>query len=67
MRGGPLEPLVALAAKRVDESELRSLQSHEPGRAQGFWCLLNLGLWRRLSIDGESSEALVAELRGSYS
>ena len=63
VRGGPLEPLIEVAAKRVDASELRSLQSREPARAQAFWCLLNLGLWRRLCIDGEASEALVAELR----
>lgn len=63
LRGGPLEPLVALAARRVDESELRELQSREPGRAQAFWCLLNLGLWRRLCLDGEPADALLAELR----
>lgn len=61
--GGPLQPLVPLAASVVDEAELRSLQSRQPERAMGFWCLLNYALWRRICIDQEPAEALVSELR----
>ncbi len=63
LRNGPLEPLVPLATKVVGEEALRSMQSAQPQRAMTFWCLLNYGLWKRLCIDREPADALVAELR----
>ncbi len=61
-RNTVIEPLIAVAAKGIEESALRSLQSPEIYKAQTLWTLLNLGIWRRLFIHGETTDALHHEL-----
>lgn len=60
-QGGPLEPLVKVAGKVVDVQVMRELQSR-PETGMTFWSALSYGIWHRLHIDGESPEALIAEL-----
>ncbi len=60
--GGVFEPLVAIAAPAFDESALRSLQSSYVFKAQMLWTVINLAIWRRLHIRGESASTLHAEL-----
>ena len=62
LRGGPLEPLVPVAAKGFDEAEIRRMQSDDPVKLNMFWNMLNYGVWKRLCIDGEPVEALLEEL-----
>jgi hypothetical protein len=57
-----MEPLIAVAAKGVDEPTLRSLQSPEIYKAQTLWTMINLGIWRRLFIHGEAPHQLHEEL-----
>ncbi len=60
--GGVFEPLVAVAAPAFDEQALRSLQSPYVFKAQMLWTAINLAIWRRLHVQGESAERLHAEL-----
>jgi hypothetical protein len=62
--GGVFDPLIPLAAKVVDEREIRALQTLRLDEAMTFWCVLSYALWRRLCIDREPVENLVAELHG---
>lgn len=57
-RNSVLEPLVRVACKGIDESLLRSLQSPEIYHSQMLYTGINLGIWRRLFIAGESVEAV---------
>ena len=61
-KGSVMEPLIAVAAKGVDEPTLRSLQSPEIYKAQTLWTMINLGIWRRLFIHGEAPHQLHEEL-----
>lgn len=61
-RNSVLEPLIAVAAKGVEEATLRSLQSPEIYKAQTLWTMLNLALWRRMFIAGENPGILHEEL-----
>lgn len=61
-RGSVFEPLIAVAAKGVDEPTLRGMQSPEIYKAQTLFSLLNLGIWRRLFIHRESLDALHEEI-----
>ena len=62
VKGGPLEPLIPMAAKVVDIKQLRDLQGTEPRRAMLLWSLLNYAMLKRLFIAGESKQALLEEL-----
>ena len=62
VKGGPLEPLIGIAAKAVDIKELRSLQGTEPTRAMTLWCLLNYAVLKRLFVMGHSRQSLLDEL-----
>jgi asparagine synthetase B (glutamine-hydrolysing) len=62
VKGGPLEPLVQMAAKVVDIKQLRDLQGTEPRRAMLLWSLLNYAMLKRLFVAGESKQALLEEL-----
>ncbi|MEI7658468.1 MAG: asparagine synthase C-terminal domain-containing protein [Phycisphaerae bacterium] len=57
-RNSVLEPLVTVAAKGIDEQLLRSLQSPEIYHSQMLFTALNLGIWRRLFINGDSVETV---------
>jgi hypothetical protein len=59
---GWLEPLVALATKVFDETEIRSCQSLNPEMAQTYWNILNYALWKRLIIEKEPLHVLREEL-----
>ena len=65
LRGGAFDPLVPLAAKVVDEHELRRLQSKRSEDAMTFWNLLNYGIWKRICIDHEDENVLIEELRAA--
>ena len=62
VRGGALEPLIAVAAKVVDIKQLRSLQGTEPNQAMTLWSLLNYAVLKRLFVAGESKQALLDEV-----
>ena len=62
VKGGPLEPLIGIAAKAVDIKQLRSLQGTEPTKAMTLWCLLNYALLQRLFVMGHSRQSLLDEL-----
>ena len=62
VKGGPLEPLIGIAAKAVDIKQLRSLQGTEPTKAMTLWCLLNYAVLQRLFVMGHNREALQDEL-----
>jgi asparagine synthetase B (glutamine-hydrolysing) len=61
-KGGIFEPLVLLAAKVIDENEIKSMQSTEPKKAITFWNLLNYSIWKRLHIYNEPLDVLLGEL-----
>jgi asparagine synthetase B (glutamine-hydrolysing) len=61
-QGGPLEPLIAMAAKVVDIKQLRMLQGTAPNKAMTLWSLLNYAVLVRLFVMGESKESLLDEL-----
>lgn len=61
-QGGPLEPLIAIAAKVVDIKQLRMLQGTSPTRAMTLWNLLNYAVLVRLLVMGESKQSLLDEL-----
>jgi asparagine synthetase B (glutamine-hydrolysing) len=62
VKDGPLEPLIAVAAKVVDVKQLRSLQGTEPRKAMTLWSLLNYAVLKRLFVMGESKESLIDEV-----
>jgi asparagine synthetase B (glutamine-hydrolysing) len=66
-KGGPLEPLVAVAAKVVDIRQLRNLQGDEPHRAMTLWSLLNYAVLKRLFVMGESKASLMEEVIQNHS
>lgn len=61
-RDGPLEPLIALAAKVVDIKQLRMLQGTAPTTSMTLWNLLNYAVLVRLFVRGESKQSLLDEL-----
>jgi asparagine synthetase B (glutamine-hydrolysing) len=61
-KGGPLEPILGLAAKAVDIRQLRDLQGRDPSKAMTLWSLLNYAVLIRLFVMGESKESLLEEL-----
>jgi asparagine synthetase B (glutamine-hydrolysing) len=65
VRGGPLEPLIAVAAKVVDIKQLRSLQSTDQNQAMTLWSLLNYAVLKRLFVAGENKQALLDEVAES--
>jgi asparagine synthase (glutamine-hydrolysing) len=56
------EPLVPLAAKVLEEKQIRSMQSIQPQKAMTFWNILNYSIWKRLCIDDEPLKVLEEEL-----
>ncbi len=60
--GGPLEPLVRLAAPIVGADTIRGVQLPDQRLSRIFWNLLIYAIWYRLFIKGETSVALIAEL-----
>jgi asparagine synthetase B (glutamine-hydrolysing) len=61
--GGPLEPLISLAARIVDIQLLRSLQGSDSRRAMMLWSYLNYAVLKRIFVLGEPAEALAAEMQ----
>lgn len=59
-RGGPFESLIPLAAKVIEENEIRDMQNK--GASQIFWNILTYAIWKRLFIMGEPASALQDEL-----
>ena len=64
-RGSVFESIVPLAAKVVDEPEIRRLQVADERTAMTYWNILNYALWRRLCIDNEPLSVLEGELEES--
>ena len=62
---GALAPLVPLAATIIPTRDILKMQSSEPARAYTYWNILNYAIWKRLWINGESLDALLAELEDS--
>ena len=62
VRGAVLEPLLPLAAKVFSKKDLRRTQSAKWPKAYTFWNMVNYAVWKRIVIDGEPAEALLAEL-----
>jgi asparagine synthetase B (glutamine-hydrolysing) len=65
VRGAVLQPLLPLAAKIFSNKDLRRTQSAKWPKAYTFWNMVNYALWKRMIIDAEPAEALLAELDGS--
>lgn len=61
-RNSVFEPLVRVAAKGFDEGQLRSLQSPEIYLSQMLYTGINMGIWRRLFLMGDTVETLHEEL-----
>ena len=61
-QGGPLEPLIAIAAKVVDIKQLRGLQGTSLSKSMTLWNLLNYAVLVRLFVRGESKQSLLDEL-----
>ena len=62
-RGGIFEPLVSIASKVFDESEIPQMQTSSDSRkVQTFWNMLNYSIWKRLHINNEPLDALLEEL-----
>lgn len=60
--GGVMEPILNIMAPVVDLGLIRQLQGADEKKAMIYWCWINYAIWKRLLINGESSEALHAEL-----
>ena len=67
IKGGPLDPLIAVAAEAVDIDWIKELQREDRKMAMTFWNLINYGIWKRICINGESPEDLIEELRSENS
>ncbi len=65
LKGGLFEPLIPLAAKAFDETEIRSMQSTNLAERFTFWNMLNYGIWKRLCINREPLADLQSELAES--
>lgn len=61
--GGAFEPLADMVSDAVPRETLRELQRDDAHMAHTFWNLVTYGLWKRISVNGESAEDLKAELR----
>jgi hypothetical protein len=61
-RNSVFEPLVRVAAKGFDAGQLRSLQSPEIYLSQMLYTGINMGIWRRLFLMGDTVETLHEEL-----
>jgi len=66
VKGGVLEPIIALCNKVIDKREIQNMQSSEPGKAMTFWNMLNYSLWKRLCIDNEPAARLIDELEENF-
>lgn len=61
--GGVLEPLVPLAWKVFDARLLNALrESTGPKMPHTFWNAVNYAIWKRICIDNEPADALIAEM-----
>ena len=63
LKGGILEPLIAIAAPVVGLDILQRFQSADEVKAMTCWTLVNYAIWKRLIVQGESADSLRAELR----
>lgn len=61
-RGGAAEPLLDVAAPVVDVELLRRFQGTDEKRAMILWNWLNYAIWKRLIVDDEPRDRLMAEL-----
>jgi asparagine synthase (glutamine-hydrolysing) len=61
-KGGIFDPMVSIASKVFDETEIRKMQSSEPKKAMTYWNILNYSIWKRLCLNNESLEVLLEEL-----
>jgi asparagine synthetase B (glutamine-hydrolysing) len=62
VKGGAMEPLIAVAAKVVDIEQLRALQGTDSARAMTLWSLLNYAVLKRLFVMGEHKQTLIDEV-----
>jgi asparagine synthetase B (glutamine-hydrolysing) len=62
LKGGVFEPLIPLAAKVINEKEMRKLQSIDSKKAMTYWNILNYSIWKRLIINNEPIEVLQEEI-----
>lgn len=60
--GSVMEPILNIMAPVVDLGLIRQLQGADEKKAMIYWCWINYAIWKRLLINGESREALHAEL-----
>ena len=60
--GGVIEPILKVVAPVVDVELLRQFQGPHEKLSMIYWCWINFAIWKRLLINGESSETLHAEL-----
>jgi len=60
--GGVIEPILKVVAPVTDVELLRQFQGSDEKKAMIYWCWINYAIWKRLLINGESNEALHAEL-----
>ena len=64
-RGGPLGPLVRLAAAAVGEDTMRWVQVPDEKFSRIYWNLLNSGIWRWIFIEGDDPQSLIDGLQAS--
>jgi len=60
--GGVIEPILKVVAPVVDVELLRQFQGPDEKLSMILWCWINYAIWKRVVINGESSETLHAEL-----
>jgi asparagine synthetase B (glutamine-hydrolysing) len=59
---GVIESLLKVVAPVVDVEMLRQFQGADEKKAMIYWSWINYAIWKRLLINGESSQTLHAEL-----
>jgi asparagine synthetase B (glutamine-hydrolysing) len=62
-RNGVFESLVPLAAKIIDEKEIRNMQSIDLKKSMTYWSMLNYAIWKRLCIHNEPLNVLLEEIQ----
>jgi len=62
---GVIEPILKVVSPVVDVELLRQFQGSDEKKAMIYWCWINYAIWKRLLINGESSQTLHAELDGA--
>jgi len=63
--GGLFEPLVPVAERYFDIDAIRGLQGTDMKKAMTYWNIVNYAVWKRLVIEREPLDSLVAEMKGN--